>query len=65
MVTTRTSTPPSVGEPTTSLPEPTTESGLRARLWIGRNPMPFVLACLVIGLWVGTASVRSSRGGES
>lgn len=47
----------SVGHMTTG---PSTEDTLRVRLWIGRNPLAFVAACLVLGYWLGMSSVRSS-----
>lgn len=29
------------------------EGGLQVRLWVGRNPLPFVALCAVIGYWLG------------
>lgn len=39
----------------------TGEAKLKARMWIGQNPMAYVAACLVSGYWFGRSTVRRSR----
>lgn len=34
------------------------EGRLRARLWIGQNPVVFVALCAVLGYWLGRGTVR-------
>jgi hypothetical protein len=46
---------------TTYATAPQTKSGngkLRARQWIGQNPLPFVFACLFAGLLLGRRTMR-------
>lgn len=48
-------TPPSSTgsrEPTVSVAD-RPPADMKARMWIGQNPVPFVVACLWVGYWVG------------
>ncbi|HLU53652.1 MAG TPA: hypothetical protein VK011_08685 [Acidimicrobiia bacterium] len=46
----------------TAAPAPTTPGNgkLRARLWIGHNPVLFVFGCAAAGLLLGRRTVRRS-----
>ncbi|HLU31962.1 MAG TPA: hypothetical protein VK088_09365 [Acidimicrobiia bacterium] len=56
--TTATEAPSSVALTTTEVAS-RPSAGMKARMWIGQNPVPYVVGCLLGGYWLGRSMGRS------